>query len=846
MSSNLPTIGITTAFTGKYLASKFLIRFLELLNFPIIKSTKTKPNIIQAGSTVASADFCLPLRAYIGHIYYLIQEQELDYILAPIIKGERPSSSTCAKYRDLDGVIIRTLGNISGYRLNQSRRDSADNIEQLKKLIGQPLVDRLLSSANKLPQILAPEIESLDKAHLRQISKRVYRQLAGLSFSHTINGAFEQAYSEVIEKRSKRYHSFLKDEDKIRLAIVGRNYLVDDPALSADVKAYFLKKGVSVITLSDLPFEEIEDKYHEVEGFYDTHKTGKAFIDTVKDDVDGFIVVGSFGCHPDAFQVDYFAQYIAEHGKACWTFKFDEQAGGVGFQTRYETIMGFLQQKRNERISKKKTDLYAEHQLFDFKTNVKKHNNETREPIFIWPYMGDGLNLMLEELCYKFGLQDNIFPPLPVNEETIEKGNNHYTETCSPFALSIGSIKQTLERLFSEFEKEAEQSYSRVKPRRIIILMARGKGPCTFGWYAIAGHYVLKEEYASYLQKYGHTIEMFALDNQGRNLKSFLSDLASTAKNNRIAKLLNEMNELEGKCILQSKKIEFNLLKQLKKIVEPGWHKLLAYEELQNKALTVRAHELERGSTTRQLREWINELEHAHDLKEIDEIKSIALKNIENISKDNEHKPKIVVVGEIYVSLTSFANRGTVDNLLGLAGIEAVEGMRLSYFISGAFKSLKMNFIQNQPIIKSILPFLDSMNLYHHERWVREPFAKPFLEHEIGGDGQPTIAHTRHHIENDGVDGIIHIYPFKCMPEGMAKDALKEMSQIYGVKSLHLSFDKETEIERLKTEINTFAELLHQEKETKASSYKIEQEILRRQRIGKIIERAYKQSKKTV
>ena len=90
-----PVVGVSTSFTGKYQASRLIIRFLELLKIDIIKSTITKPAIIEAGTTLASAEFCLPLRVYVGHIYNLLTEHpEINYILAPIIKGEHPSSST--------------------------------------------------------------------------------------------------------------------------------------------------------------------------------------------------------------------------------------------------------------------------------------------------------------------------------------------------------------------------------------------------------------------------------------------------------------------------------------------------------------------------------------------------------------------------------------------------------------------------------------------------------------------------------------------------------------------------------------------------------------------------------
>ncbi len=339
---------------------------------------------------------------------------------------------------------------------------------------------------------------------------------------------------------------------------------------------------------------------------------------------------------------------------------------------------------------------------------------------------------------------------------------------------------------------------------------------------------------------------MVALDNEGRDLIPFLKELANVSENQQIEQMVLWIHQIQGQQNqnrFQKTKVEIKMIQQLKKLVWPGWQKLLAYEELQNKALVIRAHERTRGSVTEKLKYWVQQLDDVHSLQEIEAVKRAALNDFKQIPQDTNIKPKVVVVGEIYVALTSFANRGAVDHLLGQHGIEAVEGMRLSHFIKGALKGLKNHYIQQQPLLKPLLNRLASIGLYEPNHWVREPFAKPFLEHEIGGDGQPTVAYARYHIEQDGVDGILHIYPFKCMPEGMAKDALDEMSQIYGVKSLHLSFDKEIEIERLRTEIGTFATLLEQDMEWKKST-DLEAELERRQQIGHAIERAYYDSKR--
>ncbi len=855
-----PVIGISTAFTGKYKSSKLIIRFLELIDIEVVKSTTTNPEIIEAGSTIASADYCLPLRVYIGHIYYLIKNfPTINYIVTPIIKSEYSDSSTCAKYRDLDGVIIRSLGNMTGYRI---MRSSVKETKDFARLVGVEQAQNLVENARNIPKIIAPEIESIDKKHLRQVCIQLYADiynlnrikfLAEMDFLKNnktiylkIEKAFKQAYTEIFELKVDMHEKLFIDKRKPRLAIVGRSYLVDDPALSADIKGYFKKRGVAVITSQDIPFENIKEDFNKVDGFYDTHKTAQAFINTIFDEVDGFIAIGSFGCHPDAFQVEYLAKYITDKGKSCWTFKYDEQTGGIGFKTRYETILSFLENKKDERICNVVSKNSLINETIQSK-NITKVVNKTKnnvQPIFIWPHMGYGIDLIVKEIWHQLGLSSYLFPPKSVSEETLVIGNKYYTETCSPFSLYIGSLKETLEQLFKELEVEAKKNMNDVKPRRIIILMAKGKGPCTFGWYSIAGKSLLVDHYSDVLAKYGHSLEMILIDNQGRDLVSFLKEISNVAENDNLEQIIKILERIQySRNVIKTVRLEVKMIRLLKNIVWTGWEKLLAYEELQNEALVVRAHELIKGSTTKSLSKWIKELDTAHTLEDITKVKELGLNELGSISQDEELKPKVVIVGEIYGTLTSFANRGTVDNLLGQFGVEGIEGMRLSQFILGSFKGLKYDFIHNQPIIKSLIKVLETRGFYYPNKWVREPFAKPFIEHEIGGDGQPTVARARHFIECEGVDGILHIYPFKCMPEGIAKDALKEMGQIYGVKSLHLSYDREIEIERLKTEIDTFSVLLNQDLETRKEDLKWrDREISRRGNIGKAIERIYQQS----
>ncbi len=86
--------------------------------------------------------------------------------------------------------------------------------------------------------------------------------------------------------------------------------------------------------------------------------------------------------------------------------------------------------------------------------------------------------------------------------------------------------------------------------------------------------------------------------------------------------------------------------------------------------------------------------------------------------------------------------------------------------------------------------------------------SKPFMNLGVGGEGNISVAHARRLLEA-GADGVVHLFPFKCMPEGIAKAPMAELCRLFNVPYLPMSFNRELEIERVKTEIATFAALLH-------------------------------------
>ncbi len=855
-------IGIVFAFTGHYRSVRFLARFLELLDMEVIKSQRTTPSIIEAGTTLTSADYCVPIRTYVGHVHELIKEHpDLDYIVAPRIISEDTITSTCSKYRDVGGVTIRSLVGQTAYNLKEAR--PAKQAKAKRKLTTISVNDSI-KAGKMLPHFLQPAIRSADKESLFNVCFDLYADIYKLpkttrllrffpkaKWVKDVQKACEEAYEEVFRTPPTRWKRFLEDTEKPRLAIVGRRYLVNDPALTADLKNYFLHQGVNVITAQDVPFEQYQHFYEEVDGYYDTHREGQAFIDWALPHVDGFITVGSFGCHPDAFQVDTLAEYARNKGSSVWSFRYDETSGQAGFATRYETILTFIEENRDYRLKGVKREMPKSSVQPLRRVSGKPGQNSSfiiteekpkdkRKPLLIWPTLGEAVDLLIKETAHQAGLTEYIQVPPPLDEETVEIGHQYYPESCSPYAFSTGNLIKAINLALDNLEDN--------EPRRIVVLMARGEGPCTFGWYAISQNQLLPTLFKDRLEKEDHTLEMATMGLDG--IGEFLQDLASLGDANKLSGIVTYVEAIEkGMDTLpyyQRQYLKLRLLYTIKKLTKPLWVKLEAIEKLRALSLKLRAHELERGSVTRAYREGLKLIDNVHTTRDIKKAYKEAHRLLKAIPVDKEEKPRVIVIGEIYVALTSFANRGTVENLMGKEGIEIEEAVTISAFIHHSLEEMKRRSRLNYPVIGPIVRYLNRYGFNLLGQKIREEKARPFIDQEVGGDGLPSVGKAREALEK-GANGILHIYPFKCMPEGIARDALKELSQIYSVRYLSLSFDKETDIERLKTEIKTFATLLHSEqREEKPLKKLIRQYRLLKQRrdIGHLLDSIYYDGRK--
>lgn len=206
-------------------------------------------------------------------------------------------------------------------------------------------------------------------------------------------------------------------------------------------------------------------------------------------------------------------------------------------------------------------------------------------------------------------------------------------------------------------------------------------------------------------------------------------------------------------------------------------------ENFKNCLRVIRAVDYEKSLTFE--KEYLKKIEKVKKIKEI----NILNKELREIRKkwlrENRIKLKIGLVGEIYFLLEDFANQ-ELEKELAKFGVLVLSKRSL-------YSRLKH-------LLKIEIEFL---KIYH--------YAKRYLLLSPGGEALHTIGETIHFIKK-GVDGIIHIFPFTCMPENIVLYSLERISEDYNMPILSLSFDEHTSKTGILTRIEAFLELIKRRK----------------------------------
>lgn len=291
------------------------------------------------------------------------------------------------------------------------------------------------------------------------------------------------------------------------------------------------------------------------------------------------------------------------------------------------------------------------------------------------------------------------------------------------------------------------------------IIFGGGCGQCRLGYYGDLQREILKS--------LGYKTEFVCLDLGNLTVKDILSKLKPLT---------------DGKSII-------NIIKGTIYAVRT----VFVVDKLYQSANFTRCRETNKGYTDNIIRQFHDKIKRVTGYKAINEVIVSTKKALINIKIDTKIKPlKIAIVGEIYAATETYINLD-IERKLGNMGVEVHNKLGVSNWIMEHF-------------IKNILPV--KLKNTPHEA------GKEFMKtDDIGGHGLETIGNAILSGKKR-YDGVIHIYPFTCMPEIIAQSTFCEIQRKYDIPIMTLIIDEMTGETGYLTRIEAFIDMLERKRKT--------------------------------
>ena len=286
-----------------------------------------------------------------------------------------------------------------------------------------------------------------------------------------------------------------------------------------------------------------------------------------------------------------------------------------------------------------------------------------------------------------------------------------------------------------------------------VVIFGGGCGQCRFGYYGDLLNEILKS--------LGYKFEYIHLNFSSMSYIDIVKKVKSVIKNISIFKLF-------WAVVLSIRTV-------------------FLVDKLYKKANYIRCRELEKGATDKIIKNFKAEILNAKGYKKVRWLIVNSIKAIKNIQTNKDENPiKIAIVGEIFIACEPFTNLD-IEKKLGEMGVEVHNHLSISDWIYEHF-------------ILNLIPFRQK-NKAHIA-------AREFINtDDIGGHGIETIGNSILSIKK-GYDGIIHLYPFTCMPEIVAQSAFGEIQKKYEVPMMSLIIDELSGEAGYVTRIEAFVDML--------------------------------------
>lgn len=306
-------------------------KFFEEIGCEIILSPPTTRKIIEQGVLIAPDEICLPIKAYLGHIKYLIDK--VDYILVPRM--------VCAHTHHIE------------FNFQNSLKFGCP------KAIGLPDIVKSLFNEAKIIDLTIDERLKTQKESYFEVAKNFVKG------NYLINQAWDKAlqeqqnYEDMLLKGANPSQAFSKNilattivnsqNHLPQVSLVGHPYLIFDDGISLTLPKEISKFGVKVLPITSVSKNIVNDEIKNISGvhwLYERDIIGSTAYFLRHNIVSGLIFAFSFSCGTSAVVSEIIRKELLDfYDIPTITLLFDEHTATVGLLTRIESFIDLLTRK---------------------------------------------------------------------------------------------------------------------------------------------------------------------------------------------------------------------------------------------------------------------------------------------------------------------------------------------------------------------------------------------------------------------------------------------------------------------------------------------------------------------
>jgi predicted CoA-substrate-specific enzyme activase len=574
--------------------------------------------------------------------------------------------------------------------------------------------------------------------------------------------AAQAGFEDALKDKGKEILSRIGPDQKI-FVLVSRPYNGCDDGMNLQLPRKLAELGAQIIPMDmlDLAEAELTDKSLHENVYWSYGQRILRAAEVIRRDPRLFgIYLSNFSCGPDSFISTFFKDIMGQ--KPCLQLEIDEHSADAGVLTRLEA---FLESLKNYRLASRQAVV---------EEKKPRSCRLTKNRVLYIPYMGDPAYGMAA--CFRaYGQPAEVIPL--ADEASLLQGRQFTNgKECLPCAITTGDMIKLIRT--DGFD-----------PASAAFFMPAASGPCRFGMYNCLQQLIL--EYAGV-----QDTPVIAPNQDSSFYREFMESLNGSRRVSMTGFMTRAWIALIG----------IDLLHKVVLRLRP-----IAKDPRQAQNVYDRARD-----------QWVQAVEKRTSFSAMRRLMKSIADEFSRVELDHRsQKPRIGIVGEIYVRSHPFANSniiarfeelGAICDLASLAEWIYYENFtrRLMARRRGQWRDLFTNAILNlvqhrveralaSPLEKRFGKLAEG-NIEH----VIE-LAEPYLHRSFEGEAILTIGKTIEYY-HEGFSGVVNAMPFTCMPSTIVSGISPNISaHCGGMPILNLSFDGQ-EDSTLTTRLEAFVE----------------------------------------